>query len=112
MGRVQNICRLFARRDAPRSPRWSSARVLSLPGDRAVVWGGRGATAMPREAEWSLGVAAVFWVYYNKNIFKDAFGHHVHYRGALYKKDIQALRMGAGIRRHPCSGLENIHQCN
>ena len=29
---------------------------------RAAVWGGCGATAKPREAEWSSGVAAVFWV--------------------------------------------------
>ena len=46
----------------PRSPRWSSAPVLSLPRERAVVWGGRGATARPWEAKWSSGVAGVFWV--------------------------------------------------
>ena len=51
--------------------------------------GGRGATASPREAKWSSGIAAVFWVYYNKNIFKDPFGHYYyyHYREALYYKD-------------------------
>ena len=35
-------------------------------------------------------VSTYFEVYYNKNIFKDAFGHDVHYyyyRGALYHKD-------------------------
>ena len=46
--------------DAPRSPRCSSEPVLSLSPQRAAVWGGRGATARPREAKWSSGVAAVF----------------------------------------------------
>ena len=82
--------RLFGRRDAPRSPRWSSAPVLSLPRERAVVWGGRGPTARPREDEWSSGVAAVSWVYYNQNIFKDLFGHHVHYPGASYTQDLSS----------------------
>ena len=31
---------------------------------RNAVWERRGATARPREAKWSSGVAAVFWVYY------------------------------------------------
>ena len=51
------------------------------------MWDGRGATARPREAKPRSGVAAVFWVCYNKNIFKDAFGHH-YYQRALYCKDI------------------------
>ena len=66
----------------PRSPRWLSAPVLSLPRERAVVWGGRGAAARPREAKWSSGVTAVFgvyyksstlfWVCYNNDIFKES----------------------------------------
>ena len=53
------------------------------------MWEGRGATARRREAKWSSGVAAVFWVYYNKHVFKDSLDitrHHYHYyyRGALY----------------------------
>ena len=70
--------------DAPRSPRCSSEPVLSLSPQRAAVWGGRGATARPREAKWSSGVAAVSWVCYNKNIFKDPFGHDYCHRAALY----------------------------
>ena len=53
-----------------RSPSRSSAPVLSPGSHRAAVWEGRGATAGPRDAEWSSGVAAGFWVYYNKNISK------------------------------------------
>ena len=34
------------------------------------MWVGRGATARPREAEWSSRLSAVFWVCYNKNILK------------------------------------------
>ena len=44
----------------PRSPSRSSAPVLLPAPQRAAVWGGRGATARPREAKWSSGVAAVF----------------------------------------------------
>ena len=50
---------LFARRDGPRSPRWPSAPVLSPANRRAALWEGRGATARPREAKWSSGVAGV-----------------------------------------------------
>ena len=46
---------------------------------RTAVWKGRGATARAREAKWSSGVAAVFWVYYNKNVFEDPFGHYYYY---------------------------------
>ena len=70
---------------APRSPSRSSATVLLPVRQRAAVWDGRRATARPREAKWRSGVAAVFWVDYNKNIFKDPFGHY--YRGAFYYKD-------------------------
>ena len=42
---------------------FGSACTLS---DKAVVWQGRGATARPREAKWSSGVAGVDWVYCNK----------------------------------------------
>ena len=66
---------------------------------------------MPREAEWSLGVAAVFWVYYNKNIFKDPFGRHVHYRGALYNKDMK-LKTGTyigSLRLGQYRDLRTIH---
>ena len=63
--------------------------VLSPGSPRSAVWGGHGAKPRPREAEWSSGLAAVFWARYNKNVFKDPFGHHhVHYRGALYIKDV------------------------
>ena len=41
---------------------------------RTAEWEGRGATVRPREAKWSSGVAAVFWVYYNENVFKNPFG--------------------------------------
>ena len=71
--------RLFARRDAPRSPRWSSAPVLSPANCRAAVWEGRGATARPREAKWSSGVAVVCGVYFNQSCFKDPFGHHYYH---------------------------------
>ena len=37
--------------------------------------------------KWSSGVAAVFGVYYNKNVLKNPFGHHYYYR-ASYNKDI------------------------
>ena len=69
---------LFARSDAPRSPRWSSPPVLSPSRDRAAVWGRRGTTARPREAKWSSGVAAVLGVYYNRLVFKDPFVHHLY----------------------------------
>ena len=68
---------LFARSDAPRSPRWSSPPVLSPSRERAVVWGERGATARPREAKWSSGVAAILGVYYNRHVFRDPFGHRL-----------------------------------
>ena len=55
------------------------------------MWEGRGATARPREAKWSSGVAGVLGVYYSEHVFKNPFGHHhhhhVHYRGALYNMD-------------------------
>ena len=60
---------------------------------RAVVWEGRGATARPREAKWSSGVAGVFWVCQNKNKNKKdpymyvTMYYEFHYRGALYNKD-------------------------
>ena len=71
---------------SPRSPSRSSSPFLSLASHSVAVWEGRGATVRPREAEWGSGVAAVFWVYYYKNIIKDPFGHHYHYRGALHDK--------------------------
>ena len=52
------------------------------------MWEGRGATARPREAKWSSGVADVFLVHYNKHVFKDPFGHHVHYLTVLYNMDM------------------------
>ena len=58
---------------APRSPSWSSSPVLSPGPQRADVSGGRGATARPREAKGSSGVAAVSWVSYNKNIFSKIY---------------------------------------
>ena len=45
-----------ARRVVYRRPLFSPAN------GRAVVWEGRGATARPREAKWSSGVATAFWV--------------------------------------------------
>ena len=58
---------------SPRSPlaELGTAPVMRRGQRRAAVWVGRGATARPREAEWSSRLAAVFWMYYNKNIFKD-----------------------------------------
>ena len=63
-----------------------TAPVMCRGQKRAAVSVGRGATARPREAEWSSRVAAVLWGCYNKNIFKDPFGHYYYsyyYRGAL-----------------------------
>ena len=73
--------------DAPRSPRWSSAPVLSPSRERAVVWGGRGTTAR-REAKWSSGVAAVFGAYYNRQVFKDPFGHSSTLFWVYYTQDV------------------------
>ena len=50
------------------------------------MWGGRGATARPWDAEWSLGLAAVFWVCYNENIFKDPNDYY-DVTSVLYNKD-------------------------
>ena len=57
--------------DAPRSPSRSSAPVLSPVRHRAAVRNVRGATARPREAKWSSRLAAVLWVCYIQNIFKE-----------------------------------------
>ena len=82
-----------ARRVVHRRPFFSRANRW------AVAWEGRGATARRRDAKWSSGVAAVFWVYYNENVFKDPFGHHhVHYRGALYNMDIYTYSVIMGKR--------------
>ena len=43
-----------------------TAPVMRRGQRRAAVQVGRGATAISWEAEWRSGVAAVFWVYYNK----------------------------------------------
>ena len=53
---------------APRSPlaELGTAPVMRRGQRRAAVQVGRGATAISWEAEWRSGVAAVFWVYYNK----------------------------------------------
>ena len=56
---------------APRSPRRSSAPVLSPVRHRAAVWDVRGATARLRDAKWSSRLATVFGVCYNQNIVKD-----------------------------------------
>ena len=76
---------------APRSPNRSWAPVLSPECPRAAVWWGHSANPRPSEAEWSTGFAAIFWVCYNRHVFKDPFGHHHchhhHYRQALYNKD-------------------------
>ena len=71
---------------APRSPSRSSAPVHSLWSQRAAVWGGRGATATPREAEWSSGVAAGFWVCCNQNVIKD-LNDCYDVTSVLYSKD-------------------------
>ena len=68
---------------SPRSPSRSLAPVLSPRPQRAAVWGGRGATAGPREAKWSSGVAAVFWVCYNRHVLQDNFGYHLRFLGML-----------------------------
>ena len=70
--------------NTPRSSSRSSAPVLSPVRLRAAVWDGRGATARPREAKRSSGVAAVFWVRYNEYVF-NPFRHDYHNRGALFK---------------------------
>ena len=82
---------------APRSPSRASAAILSPGTARADVWGGRGTVVVPRGVRWRSGLAAVFWVFYNRYIFKDPFGHHDHhhhhhYRGALYNKDYTAAK--------------------
>ena len=77
MGRVHiYIGILFAQYRRPLLTDLSTAPVMRRAQRRTAVWEGRGATARPREAKWSSGVAGVFWVYYNKNIFKDPFGHN------------------------------------
>ena len=48
-----------------------TAPVMRRGQRRADVWVGRGATARPWEAKWSLRVAAVLWVCYNEDSFKD-----------------------------------------
>ena len=88
MGRVHiYIGILFAQYRRPLLTDLSTAPVMRRAQRRTAVWEGRGATARPREAKWSSGVVAVFWVYYNQNIFKDPFGHHYYYRAALCNKD-------------------------
>ena len=64
---------------SPRSPlaELGTAPVMRRGQRRAAVWAGRGATARSREAEWRSGVAAVFWVCCNKNIFKDPSDYSV-----------------------------------
>ena len=60
---------------------------------RVAVWVGRGATARPREVEWSSRVAAVFWGCYNKNIFKGPINND-HDISVLYNKDgLSRLRL-------------------
>ena len=62
-----------------------TAPVMRRGQRRAAVWVGRGATARPREAEWSSRHTAVFWVCsYNKIMFKDPNDDDV---SVLYNKD-------------------------
>ena len=49
------------------------------------MWSGHGASPRPREAEWSSGLAAVFWACYNENIFKDPNDYHDYDASVLYK---------------------------
>ena len=65
---------------APRSPSRSSAPVRSPAPQRAAVWGGRGATARPRQPKWSSGVATVCWVYYNERKTKITTTTEHHYK--------------------------------
>ena len=58
----------------PRSPSQASEAVLSPGSPRADVWGGRGTVVVPRGVGWRSGLAAVFWVCYNRHVFKDPFG--------------------------------------
>ena len=83
-----------ARLHAPRSPSRASAAILSPGTPRADVWGGRGTVVVQRGVGWRSGIASVYWVYYNRHVFKDPFGHdhhhhhhHHYYRGALYNKE-------------------------
>ena len=80
---------------APRSPSRSWAPVLSPGSPRVAVWGGHGANPRPRVAEWRSGPAAVFWVCYNKKVFKDPNNDDL---SVLYSKDI-GRGLGRGARR-------------
>ena len=64
MGRVYiYIDRLFAQKRRPPLAELGTALVMRRAQRKVVVWVGRGGTARPWEAKWSLGVAAVFLVY-------------------------------------------------
>ena len=84
--------------NTPRSPSRSWAPFHSPGSPRAAVWDGHGADPRPGEAKWSSGVAAVFWACYNKNVFKDPFGHLHYHRGALHSKDDRSVTSAVDVR--------------
>ena len=49
-----------------------------------------GATARPQEAKWSLRLAAVLWVCYDRNICKDP-NEYCDVTSVLYSKDMCAV---------------------
>ena len=63
---------------ATNSPNRASAATLSPETPRGVLWGGRGAVVAPRGVGWRSGLASVFWVCYNRHVFKYTFQHHHH----------------------------------
>ena len=72
-----------------RSPSLAATPVLSPEIARAAVWVELGAVARSRGIGWRSGLAAVFGVYYNRHVFEDPFGHHLHFFGYLtYNKDV------------------------
>ena len=62
-----------------RSPSLAATPVLAPGIARAAVWVGLGAVARSRGIGWRSGLAAVFGVYYNRNVFRDPFGFYGYY---------------------------------
>ena len=98
---------------APRSTSRASAAILSPGTQSADVWGGRGTVVVPTGVGWRSGVAAVFWVFYNKIVFKDPNDDDV---SVLYNKDIAAawwwglLSVVAGTVGYLLVGFDVVQQ--
>ena len=75
---------------APRSTRTSLAPFCSLVRHGEDVRDVHGATARPREAKWSLRLAAVLWLCYDLNIFKDT-NEYCDVTSVSYSKDMCAV---------------------